>query len=607
MQRHLKHAARLATATAAVLSVFNAQAADETIGPEVIVTATRDASAKPNPAQDATVIDRTSIEQSAAQSVAEILANQAGIEITDNGGATTTTGIFIRGTKSAQSVVLIDGFRLVNPTDGRAPIEGLPLSMMERLEVIRGGASGSYGSGAIGGAVQLFTRNPNQAPALAASVTAGRYGTYRTDAGYGGKFGDNSFYIALGADGTEGFSAAKPSSPDFDPDKDGYRRESIMANFQHDLSNGQAIRFNALATDASTKYDSQWAPSPPSVDSQVQLLGVTYDKKFADMWRAEFKLGETRYDYQFKNAGFAYSPNTDDLQFGWINHLTLPSGKLTLGLEREQQKVTGTGTSYLKNERNINSAFAQWQGSYGAHEVQAALRNDRWTDYNGQSTGNVLYAYGVAPGWSLTGALAKAFRAPTFDDLYFPWGSNPALMPEKSRSAEVGARYRQGGNEVHLVAFRNRIENAIELDAFFTPQNVEALIKGWTASWNHLDGNWRWAAAFTHQEPKDLDTGDQLVRRARNIATASAERQFGAWRVGGELRSQDERYTQSPNTDSFRMGGYGLVNAYASYIISPTLTVQARVDNLADKRYELVKDYNTPGRSLFMTLRYASM
>ncbi|MFY9327946.1 MAG: TonB-dependent receptor [Georgfuchsia sp.] len=603
MQRHLKPAAL----AAAMLSVFNAQAADETIGPEVIVIATRDASTKPNPAQDATVIDRTSIEQSASQSVAEILANEAGIEITTNGGPASTTGIFIRGIKPAQSVVLIDGFRLVNPTDGTAPIEGLPLSMMERIEVIRGGASGIYGSGAIGGAVQLFTRNPNQAPAMDASVTTGRYGTYRTDAGYGGKFGDNSFYMALGADGSEGFSATKPSSPDFDPDKDGYRRESVMANFQHDLGNGQAIRFNALSTDAHTKYDSQFAPSAPSVDSQVQLLGVTYDAKFSDTWRAEFKLGETRYDYQYKNAGFAFSPNTDDFQFAWMNHLTLPSGKLTLGLEREQQKVTGTGTSYLKNERNINSAFAQWQGSYGAHEIQAALRNDRWTDYGGQSTGNVLYAYGVASGWSLTAALAKAFRAPTFDDLYFPFGSNPALVPENSRSAEAGARYKNGGDEVRLVAFRNRIENAIELDASFIPQNIQALIKGWTASWNHCDSDWRWSAAFTHQDPKDLGTGDQLVRRAHNIATASAERQIGAWRIGSELRSQDERYTQSPNAGNFRMGGYGLVNTYASYVISPTLTAQARVDNVTDKRYELVKDYNTPGRSLFLTLRYSSM
>jgi vitamin B12 transporter len=603
MQRHFKTAA----IAAAVLSTFNAYAADETVGPEVVVTATRDPSMKPNPAQDATVIDRTTIEQSASQSVAEILATQAGVEIAINGGPTNDTGIFVRGTKPAQSLVLIDGFRLINPTDGRAPIQGLPLSMFDRVEVIRGGASGSYGSGAIGGVIQLFTRNPDQTPALDASVTAGRYGTYRTDAGYGGKFGDTSFYLTLGADGTEGFSATNASSGNFDPDKDGYRRQNIAANLRHDFGGGQSVRLTALSTDTHSNYDSVFAPSPPSVDSQVQLLGLTYDSKLMESWQAEFKLGDTSYDYKYKNAGFAFAPNTENLQFGWINHVTLPIGKLTLGLEREEQKVSGTGTSYLTNERNINSAFAQWQGSYGAHDIQAALRNDHWTDYGGQTTGNVLYAYTVAPGWSLTGALAKAFRAPTFDDLYFPFGSNPNLVPENSRSAEAGVRYKQGGEEVRLVAFRNRIENAIELDAFFTPQNVQALIKGWTASWNHVDNNWRWSTAFTHQDPKDLGSGDQLVRRARNIVTGTVERQIGAWRIGSELRSQDERYTQSPNSSVNRMGSYGIINAFVDYKISPALSAQVRVDNLTDKDYEVVKGYNTAGRSMFLTLRYSSM
>lgn len=597
---------RAALATA-ILSSLSLCAVAETTLPDTLVTATRDPSTAVNPAQDAAVIDRTTIEQSASQSVAEILANQAGVEITTNGGATQTTGVFIRGTKPAQTAVLIDGFHLVNPTDGRAPIEGLPLSMMERLEVIRGGASGMYGSGAIGGVVQLFTRNPDQAPTLDASITAGRYGTYRTDAGYGGKFGDTSAYVAVSADGAEGFSATKPSSADYGPDKDGFRRESLLANLQHNFGNDQNIRLNVLSTTANSKYDSAWAPLPPSVDSHVQLVGATYDAKVSDAWRAEFKLGETAYDYKYKNAGFAFAPNTENLQSGWINHIKLPWGKLTLGFEREEQKVSGTIPNYVKNKRNIDSTFAQWLGSYGAHELQTALRNDRWTDYGGQTTGNILYAYNVSSYWSLTGALAKAFRAPTFDDLYFPFGNNPSLVPENSRSAEAGVRYKQGGDEIRFIGFRNRIENSIELDALWVPQNVQALIKGWTAAWTHSGQGWRWYGSFTHQDPKDLDTGEQLVRRARNIASASIERQVGAWRIGGELRSQDERFSQMPNTAASRMGGYGLMNAFANYAIARNLSLLVRIDNLTDKRYEQVKDYNTPGRSMFLTLRYSSL
>lgn len=600
MHRHFKHAAL----AAAVFSTFSVHAADESELTQVIVTATRDSGAKPNSAQDASVIDRAAIERASSSSVAEVLANQAGIEIATTGGPASITGVFIRGTKPAQSVVLIDGFRLTNPTDGSAPIEGLPLSMMERLEVIRGGASGNYGSGAIGGVVQLFTRAPDHAPAVDAAVTVGRYGTYRSEAGYGGKLGDTSFYLGVGTDGTEGFSATNPSSTNYSPDKDGYHRQSLVANLRHDFGNGQIVRLNALSIDSHTAYDSAFA-AQPSVDSQIQLLGLTYDSKLTQYWRAEFKLGETSYDYKYKNSGFTFAPNTDSQQFSWLNYLALPIGKLTLGLEREQQKVSGAGVGYLQTERTINSTFVQWQETYGQHDVQAALRNDRWTNYGAQTTGNFLYAYGVAPGWSLTGSLAKAFRAPTFDDLYFPFGSNPLLKPEYSRSVEIGARYRKDGNEVRVLAFRNRIENAIELDAFFTPQNVQALIKGWTTSWNHIAEDWRWSGSFTHQNPRDLDSGDQLSRRAHNIVTASLERELGVWRLGGELRSQDERYTQSPNSSNFRMAGYGLLNAYANYAISPSLSAQVRVDNLTDKRYELVQGYNTAGRSLFLTLRYS--
>ena len=589
MHRHFKHAAL----AAAVLATFNVHAADESELTQVIVTATRDSGAKPNPAQDASVVDRTTIEHASSSTIAEVLANQAGIEIATNGGPTTTTGVFIRGTKPAQSVVLIDGFRLTNPTDGTAPIEGLPLSMMERLEVIRGGASGNYGSGAIGGVVQLFTRNPDHAPSVDAAVTVGRYGTYRSEAGYGGKLGDTSFYLGLGTDGAEGFSATNSSSANYSPDKDSYHRQSVVANLRHDFGNGQSVRLNALSIDSHTAYDSAFA-AQPSVDGQIQLLGLTFESKITQSWRAEFKVGETSYDYKFKNAGFTFAPKTDSQQFSWLNHLTLPFGKLTLGLEREQQKVSGAGVSYLQTERTINSTFAQWQETYGRHDIQAAVRSDQWTNYGAQTTGNLLYAYGVAPNWSLTGSLAKAFRAPTFDDLYFPFfGSNPLLKPETSRSVELGTRYRKGGDEFRVLAFRNRIENAIELDATFTPQNVEALIKGWTTSWNHIDENWRWSGSFTHQNPRDLGSGDQLSRRAHNLVTASLERELGVWRLGGELRSQDERYTQSPNSSNFRMAGYGLLNAYASYAISPSLSAQVRIDNLTDKRYELVQGYNT--------------
>lgn len=597
--QHKFLALALATLGAAPAFAADSSADDD----RVVVTATRVPGAAANAAQDLSIVRRDRIEQSAGASLGDLLNREAGVEVTTNGGASSTTGIYIRGTKPAQSAVLIDGFRLTNPTDGSAPIQEIPLSMLDRAEVIRGGSSGLYGSGAIGGVVQLFTRSPDRAPALDAAVTYGRYGTYRSELGYGGQQNKTQFYIAVGADGSEGFSAASPKSGFYEQDKDGYNRTSVVAKLKQDLDNGHAIKFNFLTINGNTGVDLGTNGSPTQ-KSHTSLLGGTYEAQWNQIWRSDFKLGQVKYDYDYRNAGFAYGPTTRSTQAAWLNYFTLPVGKATLGFEYEEQKINEPNTPYLKTVRRIESVYSQWLGNYGANHIQANLRSDHWTDYGAQTTGALLYAYDLTKQWALTASAATAFRAPTFDDLYYPGGSNPNLRPEKSRSAEIGTRYKVNGDVLRLVAFRNRIQDAIELDAFWIPQNVDALITGYTLSWQHASADWRWNIAYTHQTPTNLLTDTQLARRGRNIFTASLERELGPWRLGGEFRSEDQRYDTASITSGTRMGGYGLLGAYASYALTPNQSVQVRVENALDKQYETVQHFNTPGRSLFVTWRY---
>lgn len=578
----------------------------------VVVTATRTPGAPANPAADVSVISQERIELNAGRSVAEVLAQEGGVEITTNGGAGSPSALYIRGTKPAQSALLIDGFRLLNPTDNRAPLEALPLSAFGQIEVVRGGAANLYGSGAIGGAVQLLSRTgDSRPPTFSGSATLGRYGAYRTEAAYGGLVGSTQFNVALGVDGDRGFSSTNPAvgSSYYESDKDGYDRQSVVANLRHEFSDRHALRLNVLSADKKADFDTGIANGPrPYIRSQTQLFGATYEFNPFSAWRSEVKLGQTSHNYTYHNAGFAFSPDTSSQQIGWMNYVTLPVGTLTVGIENEQQRISGEGVSlYARTKRDVTSLLGQWLGTLGNHSLQMSARSDKWSDFDTKNTGGLLYAYALTPSWSLTGSLTTAFRVPSFDDLYYcdAYGcyNNPNLRPEKSRNVEVGTRYKRKGDEIRLVAFRNRIHDAIELDSSFIPQNIDSKVDGGTAAWKHTAAGWLWSLSYTYQDARDAETNQRLVRRARNIFAGSLERSLGAWRFGAEMRAQDGRYSTF-DTPSSRMGGYGLANLYASYALSSALSVQARVDNVTDKQYELVRGYNTPGRSLFVTLSY---
>lgn len=578
----------------------------------VVVTATRTPGAPVNPAADVSVISEERLNLNAGRNIADVLSQESGVEISSTGGPASLSSLFIRGTKPSQNILLIDGFRLVNPTDNRAPLESLPLSAFGQIEVVRGAASSLYGSGAIGGAVQLLSRSGSeQAPTFTGAITGGRYGTYRGEAAYGGTVGNSQFNLAVGVDGNQGFSATNPDSGFIhEDDKDGFDRRSLIANLRHEFSSASAIRLNALSASGDTDFDTGIANGPrPYIKNRTRLLGATYEFAPAAGWRSEIKAGETSYDYEYHNAGFDFAPQTSSRQLGWMNYIQLPVGTLTLGVEHEKQKVTGDGVDYVISTRSVRSLLAQWLASIDRHRVQFSLRSDRWTGHKAETTGSLLYAYALTPGWSLTGNVGTAFRMPTFDDLYFPcqwWGcsSNPDLKPEESRNIELGARFRQGGDELRLLAFRSRIDNAIELDSAFVPQNIDSAIDGATFSWKRETSNWYWNLSYTYQTARDADSDERLARRARNIFAGTLERAIGAWRIGGEVRSQDRRYSNF-NAPNSALGGYAVANVYASYAVSPAISLQARIDNVADRQYELVRGYNTPGRSLFLTLRYA--
>jgi vitamin B12 transporter len=201
--------------------------------------------------------------------------------------------------------------------------------------------------------------------------------------------------------------------------------------------------------------------------------------------------------------------------------------------------------------------------------------------------------------------VGRAFRAPSFNDLYYPGFSNPALMPERSEQAEVGTRWSSKLMHASLVRFDHRIDDLIAPDFIsFIPVNIRrARIKGWELSGDTLLAGFAVKAAFTSQRPVDADTGRQLRSRAKIFGSLAVERAIGQWTIGSDVVASGRRYDSATEAASSRMGGYGLLNARVAYQVSKLVSVEVSGQNLTDRQYEQARGYNTPNRSVFLNLK----
>ena len=239
---------------------------------------------------------------------------------------------------------------------------------------------------------------------------------------------------------------------------------------------------------------------------------------------------------------------------------------------------------------------------------QLALRHDRNSQFGDETTGNAAWGWQVTPRWRLSAAAGTAFKAPSFNDLYYPlafgYSGNPALRPESSRSVEVAARYQHQGFSAGLTVFDNRISDLIAINSSFTTvENIaRARIEGATLSAGWRDGDWQARAEWTHQRPRDEATGAPLARRADDFGSLGLDWAPGRWRLGADVAASGARV----DSGGALLGGYGLVNLHAAYAVTPQWTVSARVDNAADKAYTLVQGYDTTGRSAFVALTYTA-
>src|SRR3989344_5302878 len=494
-----------AAMAAAMLSPVHAATTEEA----VIVTATRTARTADETLASVSVITRADIERTQAKSVAELLAGEAGVDTTANGGYGKSTSVFLRGTNSDHTLVLIDGVNVGSATLGTAPWQYLPLDQMERIESVRGPLSSLYGSEAIGGVIQIFPRRPTEKFQGLAEAGYGTYGTSKLSAGISGADGNTSYNLTAGHFNTDGIDT-KTASAGNEGDRDGYRNESVGARLNHRFADGAELEVHTLHAQGHVEYDgtteNQTAFNQDATGVRLRFAPLAY-------WLMKIEAGNSRdYTDNFKKGGFRSAINTNRYTSSWQNDVTLGKDQLlTLGLDYQDDRVYRSGvnaSNYAVEERANRGVFVQHQGRFGNHDLLASWREDNNEQFGINDTGNLAWGYAFTP--RLRGRLSygTAFKAPTFNQLYFPNFGDPNLKPEESESYEAGLRGKTAGGYWDVRAFQTNVDNLIATvdigGGTFRPQNVDkARIKGVETEVGMRLADWDTRASLTLMDPRD--------------------------------------------------------------------------------------------------------
>lgn len=588
-------------------SVVHAQSPANATLKETVVTATRVETRTDAVLSDVVVIDAEVIQQSAGRSLSEVLARNAGLQMSSNGGLGKQSGLFIRGTETRHVLLLIDGVRYGSSTAGSANWDNIPLNAIDRIEVLKGPASALYGSDAVGGVVQIFTKRGVKGFHPQASVTLGSFGHREVNAGLSGGNDTLTYNLSLGSLREDGFSSTNPKVAfgNHNPDKDGFDQDSIAASLRWAIAPGWTTDLNFTQADGTSQFDQGPGTFNVRSEATTRVAGWGLERKWSADSRTQLRLSrsEDKSD-SFSAPGAPSVFNTAQTQATLQHDWSTAMGNVLVGLESIKEEVSGT-QAYAVNSRTTDAAFVGLTGQAGQHLWQANLRRDENSQFGSATTGFASYGFQITPNWRPHVAYGTSFKMPSFNTLYYVspfFNGNASTQPERGKNREAGLTYSQGLHQVKLTRFDNRVRGFITLQPAVA--NVpRARIEGWSLAYTGSAGAWSWFTNLELLDARNELNNRKLQRRADEVLTASLDHRIGAWNWGASVQLVSERFDDAANTR--RLPGFGTVDLHARYAVNKDWSLALRLNNLGDKFYETAYGYNQPGRAAYVTLNWA--
>lgn len=554
------------------------------------------------PAQDVlasvTVLERDDIVARQANDLPALLAQLPGISVARSGGRGQLSSVFVRGGETKHTLVLIDGVRSGSATAGAKSLAMLPLELIEKIEVIRGPRAALYGSDALAGVIAITTRRPSQ---LEVNVAAGSYGQVSSDVHVSRQQGDLQLKASVGASQADGFNV----QPALDPDKDGYDQKYVKfaADYQTAWGTWSA---QADVVSGSYQFDTSWGDEDQSDTlNRTYLLGWHLQ---SGHWLHQVQLNrqldsDTTFGSQTRNP---FVTERDELNYQATTELT-ENLNLLAGFNWYQESVDKSITVYDKLSRTNRAVFTGLNFEHQAFSLSTAVRRDDASEYGINTTWQLAAGYQITEQWLVRASRGTSFKAPTFNDLYFPGFSNQDLRPEQSKAGELAVSYSDKALQLSLAWFNRNVTDLIQF-VVTQPENVaQADIEGIELSFDYQWQQFSQSLAYTWLDARDNTTNLRLLLRPENSINwrgSYVAGEFSAF-ITADYQSRTRQPfdwntgSNFPDAASFTVWGVG-----AGYQLSDELIVRAKVDNLFDKDYYTNHGYATAGVNFGISLSY---
>lgn len=576
---------------------------------EMLVTASRFSQLRADTHTAHSIVDSAAIRRSAAQSLFDVLSALPGMQLARTGVEGSQTSLFLRGSNSNHTLILLDGVRLNTATEGAARLENIPLDSIDRIEIVRGPQSSLYGADAIGGVVQIFSRADVRADRLTGELRlgSGTEQTHLASAALNGSTASSSLQLSLShrqTDGIPSLNAPVPSTEDAD-----YQNQSASLRLTHQLGQKHSISLSWQGSDAEKTFDG----GDSEADSQTFALSLR--SSMTEQWQSYLQISRFRDANITRSFGEARSTTRrESLQ--WQHELTLLSdSNSVIGLDIDQESLDyqNPGAVLNQSDRDNYGLFAVHQQRWGDWSATASLRHDDNEQFGDHQSGRLSLGRRLGEHSNLWIAASTAYKAPTMLDLYvdFPdfwFYANPELQPEKARNLEVGFSTHWLVADLAVNVFRNDIRDLIGTDSSFTSlANINrARIDGAEFTANRDLFGWQTMLSFTWMDHENRETGQRLLRRPDQMLSLQISRQFERLSVLLDWQANGSRSDLDPiDYSRSQVAGYGLLDSVISWHFSDQLSVQLKVGNVFDKQYEIVDGYNTLGRHALLTVNHA--
>jgi vitamin B12 transporter len=587
---------------------------------ELVVTGTRTSIPASDTLASTTVLTEHDIETRQVLSLQDLLQGESGVQLSNNGGLGKASSLFLRGTNSDHVLVLVDGVRMGSSTLGTAAFQYLPIDSLGRIEIVRGPLSSLYGSEAMGGVVQIFTRRPiRDGISFDADATAGSHGTSSIGAHLSAVSGSLSFGLSASNLSSEGYPNCtgapyvSPSSPGggcfvYDTENDGYHNVSGSASLRYQFSDLADVEGTVLRSQGGTRYAGSFTNHE---DFAEQAASIAVHWTPVTALKLTLQIGQShdneRDTLNFVDAGslFDTTRNSASIQGDW----QVSVGQLvTIGADRLQDRIA-SDTVFPVTSRSVTGVFGEYQARVGSQQIALTARNDDNSQFGGKTTGSAAWGYWLSESLKVVASFGTAFHAPSFDNLYFPFFGNPQLSPETSRSADVGIEQHSPTTTWAVHGFETRIHDLISYDAVqFTPENTdEARIRGIELQGGAKHGPWvaeataGWLDA-RNETAGSPDHGNLLPRRAHGTGRLAIAREWARLRIGGTLNIASRRFDDLANAAP--LGGYTTADLVVDWTPLREWRLQAKIANATDRRYETALYYPQDRRNFLLTLRY---